>query len=130
MSWWGGGLISPTPGTECLVWAMYLDTCKTEGETCYYKTWLHTFFLHWLMILGKNKTLVYNKKFSYRKKMEEFFRQIKGHNSKTEKIELGLPFMFSDLVYKFQTICEELKSVSGNQMHTDMGKSQCPQLLA
>jgi hypothetical protein len=82
------------------------------------------------MILGKNKTLVYNKKFSYRKKMEEFFRQIKGHNSKTEKIELGLPFMFSDLVYKFQTICEELKSVSGNQMHTDMGKSQCPQLLA
>ena len=58
--------------------------------------------------------------------MEEFFRQIKGHNSKTEKIELGLPFMFSYLVYKFQTICEELKSVSGNQMHTDMGKSMPP----
>jgi len=42
-------------------------------------------------------------------KINRYFRQIKGYNSRTQKIvtfemELGLPFIVSDFVYEFQMI--------------------------
>ena len=60
------------------------------------------------------------------------FRQTKGHTFKTEKvvksdIELSPPFMLSNLVHKFQIICEKWSLSNWAEIKCgcmDMGKTK------